>query len=504
MKGLTGILLASALLPLLAACGGAGGSYTLGGTVSGLRGRLALANDGDRVTITENGPFAFPNKLPNGARYRVTIETPPLFERCTVANGEGTVRGADVRDVAVTCEDKAWQGPQGLEPDLAGDAHRVQAALAGNTPLVAWEERHKIYLTTGGEGGWSDPEPVAQNDADSLGLAGNPSGFAAMAWTELDGGVHRVFARVYSGGRWSGDRALSQAGRESLYAALAVNDVEGAAAAWSDHKGNPRIAVSRYRQGAWTAPVYLSAAGTVALMPAAAVNNRGEVLVAWVQQSKVYASVYENGRWGAPEQLPGNLQTNLDVHVFLDDAGRGYAVWRAIDANRQRLTLAVRAGGAWSAMPLGVNAPGEPVLAGSRRRGTVAVVWTDWLGPPTRAVWVRLYENGRWGDPILLSLPDTEAEGPAAAMDERGNTLVAWQQPGAGGHPPQIFAAFRQYGEWAKPAGPNDLLSFAGRVVRPASSEGSPGVALARGRALVAWSQDDGQRTDRASANLYR
>jgi len=79
----------------LAACGGSGGTHTLGGAVSGLRGTLVLENGSDTVTVTENGPFAFPEKLPDGRYYRVRVKTPPRFERCTVANGEGTVRGAD-------------------------------------------------------------------------------------------------------------------------------------------------------------------------------------------------------------------------------------------------------------------------------------------------------------------------------------------------------------------------------------------------------------------------
>jgi len=503
MKRLAGILLASALL--LAACGGTGGSYTLGGTVSGLRGTLVLANDSDRVTITQNGPFAFPQKQPNGARYRVTIETPPLFENCTVANGEGTVRGADVRDVAVTCEDKAWQGPEGLEPDLAGDAIRVRTAFAGERQLVAWEEQQKIYLTTGGEGGWSDPELVAQNDADSLGLAGNPSGFAAMAWTAKKGGTQQVFAKTYAGGHWSGTRWLSD-GREAHLPSLAVNDAQGAVLTWQENDGqNTRIRVAFFDGGGWSTPAYVSEAGQDAEHPAAAVNNHGDALVAWLQRGDVYAALYENGQWRSPERLPGNSLSNENVHVFLDDAGRGYAVWEVSNPGGSRLALAVYRVGAWARDDIGTSGARAPVIAGSRSEGTVTIAWLAAEGGAAR-VWAKVFENGKWLGPEVLSPPGgtgNNAEAVFVAADPAGNALAVWLQKD-GSHRRQVFAAFRQYGLWRKPADLDDFLSRPGYAVRPPVSRGGPSAALGQGRALAAWSQDDGGCCTRTFASVYR
>ena len=498
MKALAGILLAFTLL--LAACGGGpSGPFTLGGTVSGLRGTLVLANDGDTVTISQNGPFAFSQKLPNGARFHVTIETPPLFERCTVANGEGAVQSADVRDVAVTCEDKAWQEPEGLEPDLAGNAHWVRAALAGNTPLVAWEEQQKIYLTTGGEGGWSDPELVAQNDADSLGLVGNPSGFAAMTWTAKKGGTQQVFAKTYAGGHWSGTRWLS-GGHEAHFPLLAVNDAQGAVLAWQENDGqSTRIRVAFFDGGGWSTPAYVSEAGQDAEHPAAAVNNRGDALVAWLQRGDVYAAIYENGQWCSPARLPGNSLSNENVHVFLDDAGRGYAVWEVSNPRTFGLIMAVRSGGRWSPASIGCDSALNPLIAGSRVTGTLVVTW---LAPESNAyrVWAKVYEGGRWGNARILSLPGGEAESPSLAVDRDGNALVGWRQRDEEGFF-QAYAAFRQYGAWALPAGAEDRLSFPGHSVRAGAG---PCMALGQGRALAAWSQDDGHGAYRVYASIYR
>ncbi|HUS68056.1 MAG TPA: hypothetical protein VMZ28_26165 [Kofleriaceae bacterium] len=114
-------ILVLALGAALAACGGGGGggggdddaeadagpgdgdTHTVGGTVTGLYGTVELENNGgDRLTLTESGAFEFTTALEEGADYDVTIES-QAGAVCSVAQGSGTVGGADVDDVAVTC-----------------------------------------------------------------------------------------------------------------------------------------------------------------------------------------------------------------------------------------------------------------------------------------------------------------------------------------------------------------------------------------------------------------
>jgi hypothetical protein len=103
------------LLPaLLAACGsdnkdgngdGAQTTYTLNVTVAGLIGNgLVLQNNGaDYLSITADGEFNFATPLQNGSVYTVSIATQPSGQVCSVNNGSGTVEGADVRDVVISC-----------------------------------------------------------------------------------------------------------------------------------------------------------------------------------------------------------------------------------------------------------------------------------------------------------------------------------------------------------------------------------------------------------------
>ncbi len=99
---------------LIAACdsdlGLAGSAYTVGGTVSGLSGsnlvlEYATGTESSSATISSNGNFAFSRRVANGTVYSVTVESQPVnpAQICTVNNGSGTVNGADVTNVVVSC-----------------------------------------------------------------------------------------------------------------------------------------------------------------------------------------------------------------------------------------------------------------------------------------------------------------------------------------------------------------------------------------------------------------
>ena len=100
----TRMLCVVAVSACLAACGGG----EIAGTVSGLGTGLSvtlLNNGADALTVSRNGEFAFPTLLDNGARYAVTVQTQPVGQSCSVANGSGTLDadGTSVDTVRVSC-----------------------------------------------------------------------------------------------------------------------------------------------------------------------------------------------------------------------------------------------------------------------------------------------------------------------------------------------------------------------------------------------------------------
>ncbi|MCB1214138.1 MAG: hypothetical protein KDK66_01555 [Deltaproteobacteria bacterium] len=79
-------------------------TYTVGGSLTGLSGTIVLQNNnGDDLTLEDNGSFAFTSELVDGASYEVTIVTQPSAQLCSVANGSGIIDADSVSDVGVTC-----------------------------------------------------------------------------------------------------------------------------------------------------------------------------------------------------------------------------------------------------------------------------------------------------------------------------------------------------------------------------------------------------------------
>jgi hypothetical protein len=104
-------------LLVLCACGGGGGSgtasgggggtsvYTVGGAITGLTtSGLTLAWGSQTVSPAANATtFTFPTAEATGTAYSVSVSAQPAGATCTVANGSGTIAGANVTNIAVTC-----------------------------------------------------------------------------------------------------------------------------------------------------------------------------------------------------------------------------------------------------------------------------------------------------------------------------------------------------------------------------------------------------------------
>ena len=86
-------------------------TYAVGGTVSGLVGGSSVElqlNGGELLTVSADGPFTFAAPVADLGGYAVTVKTQPVGHACSVAQGEGTLAGAAVADVTVTCEAQAF------------------------------------------------------------------------------------------------------------------------------------------------------------------------------------------------------------------------------------------------------------------------------------------------------------------------------------------------------------------------------------------------------------
>jgi len=110
-RSLLHIALCFSLLAALTACGGGGSAtptYTLGGTVTGLKGSVVLQNSGGgQLSLSADGSFTFPASVTGGSGYTVSVLTQPANETCTVAGASGTAN-SNVTSIAVTCTLNAY------------------------------------------------------------------------------------------------------------------------------------------------------------------------------------------------------------------------------------------------------------------------------------------------------------------------------------------------------------------------------------------------------------
>jgi hypothetical protein len=123
-------------------------TYTVGGTVGGLAGSglvLSLNSGAQSLPVSANGGFAFPTALANGAVYTVTVGTQPSgpVQECVVANGNGTIAGANVGNITVTCPDDDTIFRNGFDGDVPfvqpvqDPSFEATTADAGTNP--SWE-----------------------------------------------------------------------------------------------------------------------------------------------------------------------------------------------------------------------------------------------------------------------------------------------------------------------------------------------------------------------------
>ncbi len=82
-------------------------TFTIGGTVTGIpatESLIILNNNGDDLTLDNaDTTFVFATSISDGSTYIVTVDTDPASVACTITNETGTVSGANVTNVDITC-----------------------------------------------------------------------------------------------------------------------------------------------------------------------------------------------------------------------------------------------------------------------------------------------------------------------------------------------------------------------------------------------------------------
>lgn len=144
-----------------------GMEYNVGGTVSGFVGSgLVLQNNGnDDLAIAADGPFTFATPLDDGETYDVTVLTQPdsPSQTCSVTNGSGTISGADVDDIEVSCV-----------TDTFAVGGTVVGLAVGNS--VVLQNNGADDLTIGANGAFVFDTEIEDGEAYSVTVLTQPAG----------------------------------------------------------------------------------------------------------------------------------------------------------------------------------------------------------------------------------------------------------------------------------------------------------------------------------------
>ncbi len=78
--------------------------FLVGGSVQGLSGTLTLQNKGGNdLDISANGIFNFTTAFEDGSTYDVEVSVHPAGQTCSVTEGTGTIHGAHISNITITC-----------------------------------------------------------------------------------------------------------------------------------------------------------------------------------------------------------------------------------------------------------------------------------------------------------------------------------------------------------------------------------------------------------------
>src|SRR5947209_5193044 len=136
-------------------------TFTVGGTISGLSGTVVLQNNGgDNLTISVNGAFTFAAALTNASPYAVTVLAQPAGQTCTVANDAGTVSGANVTNVTLTCSAIAFS---------------VGGTVSGLSGSVVLQNNGGDELSISANGTFTFGTPIASGTAYSVTVLTQPT-----------------------------------------------------------------------------------------------------------------------------------------------------------------------------------------------------------------------------------------------------------------------------------------------------------------------------------------
>lgn len=129
---------ATAVTLALVSCHGTEAQYSIGGNISGTTGAVVLKlNGGNDLAMSGHGSFKFDHKLLKDDTFNVQVVD--ANDRCTVANGAGTIATSNITGVSITC--------------VAQSAQNITLTAVRSANLSGSQENPPVASNAAGVGG---------------------------------------------------------------------------------------------------------------------------------------------------------------------------------------------------------------------------------------------------------------------------------------------------------------------------------------------------------------
>lgn len=522
---------------LLAACSEGGkntqssnpvvASYSIGGTVSGLKGTLQLKlNNLESLNVSANSNFVFDTNLEEGDSYAVKITQSPSNQACALTNQNGKVSNKNISSIKVVCADhiKTWTQPNSITDNISPDGQdasfsSVAVDNAGNT-IIVWVQfdglNNQVFKSEYRNGTWSNPSSINDNispdgqDAIAPQVAMDNNGNAVIAWMQFNGFNFQVYKAEYRNGTWSYpvdlDDNISPDGQDVSAPQIAMNDNNEIVIAWSQNDGlNSQVFKAEYRAGIWTTPSSLddniSPSSEYADDPKIALNDNGNAIITWVgldgSNFQIFKSEYNAGVWSNPSSLSDHIslggQDCDPPAIAMDAQGNAIIVWSQSDSANTQVFKAEYRSGAWttpSTLSDNISPDGQSTSSAqvAISNDHAVIVWVQSDGVAAQ-IFKSEYDNGVWINPTNLndniSPNDQDARYPFITTDFKNNFLITWNQADDTSFN-QVFRATNQNGVWTIPSSLADNITPDGQNVDHVTS------AMGDQGSIIVWEQPDG------------
>lgn len=142
------------------------GAFSIGVTISGLSGTVAVEINGGSNSISRsvNGDFTLSAPLAAGSAYNVTVGTQPFGQTCSVSNGSGTVGAANITNALVVCANNAV------------GSFTIGGAIFGLSGTVVLQNNSTDGITRASNGDFSFFKAIAKNSGYSVTVQTHPAG----------------------------------------------------------------------------------------------------------------------------------------------------------------------------------------------------------------------------------------------------------------------------------------------------------------------------------------